>query len=754
MQCFTRPGYRCWAACLLVGLTAAVSRAASQPADEAVEAPNPPATPAAEKGLRVQPFDDPVQPLDPVRPRTEAEQKKLDALALYLTGRIQERRNDFRGAYDSFKKAVELDPNATAVYRELVPLAFRLNRNDDAVQFAFKAVELDPDDYGLLRRLGVFLASQRRIPDAIKLLEQATESNRIDKTSGDYVTIHRDLGILYGAMGEQEKAAAAYEVVFDALINPKKYDIDLRTRAALEIDPNTSFERLGQIFLDAKKVQLAIQAFERAEKSGRGKPGNLGYNLARVYFQTDQHQKALDHLQKYFDAQLQSKGRDAYELLADILQAMKKSDELIGRLENIAEKDSRNALVQLYLADQYLAAERLDDAEALYQKALKSATDPSGYLGLAAVYRRRNQPVELLEALSKAIGGTRTPEELLSNFTQLESEINAIQQDEKLLESLIAAGRRQSVGEEPKLDFAGSFILAKLAGEARKTEAAVEFYRYALKTRPDKASAVYGELGSHLVDVDNYAEAAKVFREAVEESSLADERPNWQFRLSQALEMAGKTDEALQAIREARKRLPDHPLLHYQEAWIHYHARNWDKAVPLFEEVIDKYTQPQFKEIVRRCQFSLSNIYVQQGNSPKGEAILEKILEEDPDDPSVNNDLGYLWADAGKNLQRAEKMIRKAIAAEPENPAYLDSMGWVLYRLGKFDEAVTFLEKAVSLPSGSDSTIWEHLGDCYQSLEKPEKAADAWRRALDDAKKQPRLDEDAIQRLEQKLKPQ
>ena len=97
-------------------------------------------------------------------------------------------------------------------------------------------------------------------------------------------------------------------------------------------------------------------------------------------------------------------------------------------------------------------------------------------------------------------------------------------------------------------------------------------------------------------------------------------------------------------------------------------------------------------------------------------------------------------------------MIRKAIEAEPKNAAYLDSMGWVLYKLEKFDEALPHLQKAVSKPTGSDATIWDHLGDCYQKLNKPEKAKDSWQKALDEAKQQSPVDENIIEKLEEKLK--
>ena len=136
---------------------------------------------------------------------------------------------------------------------------------------------------------------------------------------------------------------------------------------------------------------------------------------------------------------------------------------------------------------------------------------------------------------------------------------------------------------------------------------------------------------------------------------------------------------------------------------------------------------------------------------PTGEKILEEMLVERPEDPSVNNDLGYLYADQGKNLDRAEGMIRIALKSEPDNVAYLDSMGWVLLKLGRVEEAQTFLEKAAAAPGGADATICEHLGDCYAKMNKPDKAKDAWKKALKDAKDEPYPDAKLIQRLEEKL---
>ncbi len=706
---------------------------------------------SAADGYRLQDLDDPLELLQPKKPRTTSDQARLDGLAWYMTGRFREARNDFNGALDAYKKAVELYPDGVDIYHALVPLAFGLKRTTEAVQYALKAIELDPDNYRLLRRLGRHMAAQGKLTEAIQLLEKADDSSTLDKSSGFYVTLKRDLAILYQATGMKQQAADSYEVVFEALKRPDKFKLDFRTRADLLKNPTTTYERIGQAFLDAERAELAVQAFERAEKAGKGKPGTLSYNLARVYAQTKKFDKALTQLQKYFDAQLQSKGKSAYVLLSQILRDTKKSEELIPRLEKMSQADSRNATLQFFLAEQYVANDRLDDAEKLYKKALASTSDAEGYVGLASVYRRKGQPKQLLENLAKALSTAGNGEQLTDGLT---TEVKAITKDDKLLGSLIDVGRKLAKADKPELDFAGSLLLAKLAAEAKKIDAAVEFYRFALKTRRDRAAVVYSELGMLLMREDKYVEAAKVYREASDEPALAQSRPNNLFLLSQAYELSGETKLALEAVAEAQKIVPEHPLLHYQEGWIYYHSQQWDKAIKQFEHVITKFAKPEHQEIVRRCQFSLSNIYVQQGDMAKGEGILEKILGDSPDDPSVNNDLGYLWADQGKNLERAESMIRKAIKAEPENAAYLDSMGWVLFKRGKFAEALPHLEKATVLPTGGDATIWDHLADVYARLNKAAKAKEAWGKALEAAKTSARPDKKLMERIEEKLKNQ
>src|SRR5262249_7980787 len=159
----------------------------------------------------------------------------------------------------------------------------------------------------------------------------------------------------------------------------------------------------------------------------------------------------------------------------------------------------------------------------------------------------------------------------------------------------------------------------------------------------------------HFTEVKKYVEAAKVYQEAADDADLSDNRPNFLFLATQALELSGDTKAALQTIATALEIMPDNPLLRYQEGWVYYHAHQFDEAIAKMEKVIADFTDPQFRQIIRRAQYSISNMHVLKGDIRKGEEILEAIYKENPEDTSVNNDLGYLYADQGKNLDQAEK---------------------------------------------------------------------------------------------------
>ena len=111
------------------------------------------------------------------------------------------------------------------------------------------------------------------------------------------------------------------------------------------------------------------------------------------------------------------------------------------------------------------------------------------------------------------------------------------------------------------------------------------------------------------------------------------------------------------------------------------------------------------------------------------EAFLE-LLALRPDDVNAANYLGYLWADRNVRLDEALALVHQAVTAEPENPAFLDSLGWVYYRLGSMDEAEFWLRRAIELNDG-DGTLFAHLGEVLLARGEIDEASRYLRLALD-----------------------
>ncbi len=106
------------------------------------------------------------------------------------------------------------------------------------------------------------------------------------------------------------------------------------------------------------------------------------------------------------------------------------------------------------------------------------------------------------------------------------------------------------------------------------------------------------------------------------------------------------------------------------------------------------------------------------------------LLEENPDDLQAANYLAYAWADRGLELEEAHRLLVRVVEREPDNPAYLDSLGWVLYRLGRLEEAERWLRRAVEA-GGTDGTILAHLGEVLLGLGQVEEGQRLLRQALE-----------------------
>jgi tetratricopeptide (TPR) repeat protein len=135
-------------------------------------------------------------------------------------------------------------------------------------------------------------------------------------------------------------------------------------------------------------------------------------------------------------------------------------------------------------------------------------------------------------------------------------------------------------------------------------------------------------------------------------------------------------------------------------------------------------------QLTREFYFQFGATCERKGDYPDAEKYFEKCIELSPDFSEALNYLGFMWADRGEKLDRARELIEKAVRLEPRNAAYLDSMGWVLFKLGQPKQALDCILKAIEYSEEEDPTLYDHLGDIYAVLGQTDKAHAAWGKSL------------------------
>jgi Flp pilus assembly protein TadD len=147
----------------------------------------------------------------------------------------------------------------------------------------------------------------------------------------------------------------------------------------------------------------------------------------------------------------------------------------------------------------------------------------------------------------------------------------------------------------------------------------------------------------------------------------------------------------------------------------------------------------------RQLQFTRAAALERLGRADEAASLFQSLIDRDPSDAASANYLGYSWADRGENLEEALTLITRAVAIEPENPAYLDSLGWVYYRLGDLDQAEYWLRRAVGF--GSDSgAILAHLGEVLLEQGDVDEARLLLQRALDVGCENPQFVRELLER--------
>jgi len=239
-------------------------------------------------------------------------------------------------------------------------------------------------------------------------------------------------------------------------------------------------------------------------------------------------------------------------------------------------------------------------------------------------------------------------------------------------------------------------------------------------------------LGQLLVDLARYKDAITAYEDALK---LAPGDVPLRMMLGHLYLAVDQPDKALDIVRPINDLLPQKKLIESHAFAQMAKTAEAARMLALAEEAALKIKDDSIFD--KQYYLYYANLCADLGAMDRSLEKGEKALALDPGDPECANFVGYLLADLNRELDRAEKLILQAVKAEPENVAFLDSLAWVYYRQGRWDEALTTIRTAIRLsPKEPDPVIFDHAGDIAAAKSLWDEAVGYWNAALQNQSKE------------------
>jgi tetratricopeptide (TPR) repeat protein len=511
------------------------------------------------------------------------------------------------------------------------------------------------------------------------------------------------------------------------------------------------------MLIDAKKNEITGNE-EKAEELFRQyiekypEDATAYFELARILANKKQLHEAIDLAGKAVKLDPENIWYTLFD--AEILQLDGKYKEAISIYEKVVEKSPSNLDYYYQLAALYLTIEKYTDAINIYNKIEErtgisediSTQKEKIYLILNDVLRAQHE----LEALSAAFPDETKYLSILAEFYmnhkmqdkafETYHKIESIDPDNPYVHLSLADYYRKNSNKEktfeelklgfsnPNLDIDSKInILLSLYNinqlPADSKEKVFELSRILVNVHPNnpKAHSIYGDL---LVQDNQNKEARDEFLKVIALDS--SKFVVWQevLRLDVVLD---KYDHLAEYSKRAIELFPDQAVPFLFSGIGSFQQKNYQDAVNSFNRGI---------KLVADNDTLLSEFYMYLGDSyhslkdtTESDKAYQKSLQIVSNNTYVLNNYAYYLSLRNRDLDKAEEMAKKAVTLDPKNSSFQDTYGWVLYKLGRYSEAKTWVGKALDDKEGISAEVMEHYGDILYKLGDTAEALEYWEKA-------------------------
>ena len=622
--------------------------------------------------------------------REEAYGKLLEGQRYYWSLRNQRsdtaQANVVRLAKQALQKAIELDPQLAEGYTALA----EISNTEEAILLASVAVKIEPENFGAHRVLARLYTFKSNLNTGIlepgytqKAIAEWREVGRLDPRNAEafaflsefYARTKKPAERL-DALRKWQSSVAPLEAYFYRKVMGERADLS----------PESATVKYGEALLESGETREAVEVISRAVADN---PENEeAIELLRQAVESADGASAQAAIQALRQAVYATPDNvTLIEILAQIQTRTGKIDDAAKSLREASAKLAAGknaaaaAALQVSLGDIYVGANRFDEAVAAYQNALTTRG-----VGESMTEENRDFAIRVFDRMIETYIKANRPSDAKTIINRARVALGKADMfaDRKLISFYLQTGNKPEALQAVRAlrvrqadDYALLQLEAEILTDTGKVDEAVELIKAALKKKPASSGQGIGT-GS----VNGIAGIP---------SPMYDEFSNYLF-ISSLYSKAKRNKEAVEAVNQA-------------------------------------YTVTQSAERKEIAKLTLATVQQTAGDFRGAEGTLREILKQSPRNPIALNNLGYFLTERDEKFDEALKLIEQALELDPLNPSYLDSLGWVYFKLGKLSEAEKYLKEAIQIDDSS-STIHEHLGDVYQKQGKPELAKTAWQKAL------------------------
>ncbi|MFM7700183.1 MAG: tetratricopeptide repeat protein, partial [Bacteroidota bacterium] len=490
---------------------------------------------------------------------------------------------------------------------------------------------------------------------------------------------------------------------------------------ALSIDPSnaTCAYEAARMALQSGDARRALEHSRKAVALNPLNPWFLKL-LAQLEQNNALNQEAIKTL-KYLTTFGEEHALEAWENMGMIhlqlqeypkaLQCYQEIEKIVGPQAEILEQKKT---LYVLMNRKELAVKEMQRLIALYPDELTYK------LSLVQMHSEWGQYAQALSLIEEALKGNG-PGNLPKLYLAASELLYSLRQPEDAEKRFIDALETKGLGSEELLQ--GMFRMLERQGENQASREA--WLRRALKAYP-QVSLLYALLGESLMKQDRGQDAAEQYRMALSLPSVSVEYVIWQQYQSCLLNL--QLMDSLEAVsRRALDLYPSQGANYFFLGISLQQNRKEDEAATTLRSGLT-YIADQ-PELEAQFHIMLGDIEHRRANHAESDRCYGKALRLQPDNSLVLNNFAYYLSLRRENLDSALAMSLRATLEEPSNASYQDTYAWVLYQMGRYEQALAPIQKALQNSPTDNATLLEHYGDILFRLNRKEEAKTQWLKA-------------------------